>query len=234
MVASFATGNLPQVLAVSPDGSLVYVPNSDDGTVTVLSNNSLLSPISVGGAPLAVIFSPDGAYAYIVNQGTTENYYYVSVIDTATNSVVSVLASSQVPDLSGGIAISPDGTSVYFSGISPTFVGEREIYQAVVGVMDTTNNTMTASILCEKKGKTLPGLTAVTPDGRYLYQAVFLKGHVEDNTVLMIDTTTDAVIGRPIIVGNEPRAVAVAPDGKNAYVANYSDGTVSVLNISQN
>lgn len=242
VTASFTTASEPIGLAVSPDGTLVYVAIGN-GTVMVLANNSLLSPINVGGGPEAIVFSPDGSYAYVTNNSflVDGDYEYgISTIDTATNSVASVLVSSQVPYPWGvGIVISPDGGTVYFSAIDLVErAGKGDINQPVVGVMDTASNSLTTTIYCKKKPgqNVLGGRLAITPDGAYLYIPLELKGNdfIADHFVLMIDTTTDAVIGRPIIVGNEPGAVAVAPDGKNAYVANYGDGTVSVLNIRQN
>ncbi len=41
-----------------------------------------------------------------------------------------------------------------------------------------------------------------------------------DNTVSVIDTATNTVIGSPIPVGNNPYGVAVTPDGSKVYVAN--------------
>jgi YVTN family beta-propeller protein len=44
-------GNLPQGVAVTPDGSKVYVANSNDGTVSVIAtatNTVVGSPITVG------------------------------------------------------------------------------------------------------------------------------------------------------------------------------------------
>lgn len=61
LVQSYATGSSPGPQAISPGGSLVYISNYNDGTLTVISNGTLLSPISVGGNPTAVIFSPDGS-----------------------------------------------------------------------------------------------------------------------------------------------------------------------------
>ena len=37
-----------------------------------------------------------------------------------------------------------------------------------------------------------------------------------------------------ITVGTGPRGVAVSPDGTKAYVTNYADGTVSVINTTTN
>src|SRR5215469_15612021 len=57
-----------------------------------------------------------------------------------------------------------------------------------------------------------------------------------DNTVSVIDGTTDAVIGKPIRVGNTPLGYRVGVDEatNTIYVANYHDNTVSVINGTTN
>src|SRR5262249_50390788 len=52
------------------------------------------------------------------------------------------------------------------------------------------------------------------------------------NAVSVIDTLTHRVI-KNITVGNNPRTVAITPDGREIYVTNVSDGTVSVINNEQ-
>jgi DNA-binding beta-propeller fold protein YncE len=49
----------------------------------------------------------------------------------------------------------------------------------------------------------------------------------------MIDTKQDTVVGNPLEVGNGPSGVAVAPNGKHAYVTKMFDGTVSVIAIAE-
>jgi len=45
-----------------------------------------------------------------------------------------------------------------------------------------------------------------------------------DDTVSVIDTTTDTVVGAPIPVGVDPSGVAVTPDGSKVYVVNCAGG----------
>ena len=40
--------------------------------------------------------------------------------------------------------------------------------------------------------------------------------------------------GPPIPVGHNPRAIAVTPDGKTAYVSNGDDGTVTPIRTATN
>src|SRR4051794_5561600 len=52
------------------------------------------------------------------------------------------------------------------------------------------------------------------------------------NTVSVIDTTTNTLVGSPITVGGSPIGVAVTPDGSKVYVANNQDGTVSLISTA--
>src|SRR5215471_8747565 len=55
------------------------------------------------------------------------------------------------------------------------------------------------------------------------------------NTVSVIATATNTVVGLPISVGVSPFGVAVTPDGTKAYVAHDSTpGAVSVIDIATN
>jgi YVTN family beta-propeller protein len=55
-----------------------------------------------------------------------------------------------------------------------------------------------------------------------------------DNTVSVIDTKTNTVIGSPIPVGELPWGVAVSPNGSRVYIANGNSGTVSVIDARTN
>jgi YVTN family beta-propeller protein len=72
--------------------------------------------------------------------------------------------------------------------------------------------------------------TAETPTpGRRAYVTNF-----SSDTVSVIDTATNVVVGDPIPVGNSPWGVAVGPDGARAYVTDATSGTVSVIDTAAN
>src|ERR1700736_2597858 len=59
------------------------------------------------------------------------------------------------------------------------------------------------------------------------------------NSVSVIDTETNTVVGSPLTVGSQPAGIAVTPDGKYAYVTNtniqgFTGSTVSVINTATN
>jgi YVTN family beta-propeller protein len=103
MVATIDVGLAPFGVAVTPDGSRVYVTNLNN-TVSVIATatNSVVATISVGNGPLGVAFTPDGSKAYVANQFD----HTVSVIDTATNAVTATVAVGTSP-IAFGIFIRP-------------------------------------------------------------------------------------------------------------------------------
>ena len=107
---------------------------------------------SLFSALLLLIFSAASGFAepfaYITNYTGSS----VSVIDTATNTVVDTISPVGGP---WGVAVSPDGTRVYTANYD---VG-------TVSVIDTATNTIIATITVGNS----PYCLAVTPDGERVY-----------------------------------------------------------------
>jgi DNA-binding beta-propeller fold protein YncE len=80
----------------------------------------------------------------------------------------------------------------------------------------------------------LLGQPAVTPSGAYLYVPLEDDNNTGtvQNTVVTVDTSTGKTVESPITVGNFPTSVAIAPNGNTAYVINFIDNTISVIDIS--
>jgi YVTN family beta-propeller protein len=100
---------VPQALRAQ-EGPFVYVPNSGDGTVSVIdtpTNAVAPTAIPVGLSPVAAAVRGDESLVYVTNQGGSNT---VSVINTATNTVFATIPVGIVPGL---LAVSPDGTRVY-------------------------------------------------------------------------------------------------------------------------
>ena len=104
-------------MAVSPDGTRAYVTNTDDRhSVGDRHHHQHRHRHHPGRrCPIGVALSPDGTRAYIVTPDFTDfpnstNEGTLSVIDTATNTVITTLTVGVEPR---GVAVSPDGTLVY-------------------------------------------------------------------------------------------------------------------------
>ncbi|WP_206197414.1 PQQ-dependent sugar dehydrogenase [Peribacillus frigoritolerans] len=55
-----------------------------------------------------------------------------------------------------------------------------------------------------------------------------------DDTVSVVETKNNTVVGSPITVGSDPKGIAITRNGKFVYVANFSDDTVSVIDTKTN
>ena len=138
-----------------------------------------------GESPIAVAVTPDGTKVYVANAGSNN----VSVINTATNTVVKTVSVGNAPI---GVAITPDGTKVYVANSGSNNVS----------VIHRPGNTVVATIPVGN----CPRGVAITPDGTQAYVANY-----GDNTVSVIDTATNTVAGLPIPVGTSPDWVASQP-----------------------
>ncbi len=125
----------PTGLAFTPNGAFAYVGDyTNPGTVTVLAipSNTVVATVQLGANtvdPIKVAVTPDGTLAYVTNLGSNN----VSVIDTASNSVIATVSVGTAPY---GIAISPDGSLVYVGNLG----------DGTVSIISTSTNTVTATI----------------------------------------------------------------------------------------
>lgn len=225
VVATITVGTQPYGIAVTPDGSHVYVANegygTDLGSISVIdtSTNTATTPTNLsytGGEisiPIGIAVTPNGASVYVTNFGTDT----VAVIATATNTVTATIPVGGGPSR---VAITPDGTKAY---VSNEFGG-------TVSVINTATNTLVGGPISVGSS---PAGVAITPNGAYAYVANF-----GSNDVSVIATATNTVTST-IPVGSEPLDLAVTPNGTSVYVTNYydsttNDGTVSVIATASN
>src|SRR5215831_7470527 len=168
-----------------------YITNLGSSTVSVIdsASNSVSATIPVSASPFGVAVTPDGSKVYVAHDTTPGT---VSVIDTATNTVVGLpipVSASAV-----GVAVAPDGSKVYIA--TTISVGRGT---AGVLVIDTATNTVSATI---PVGRSHNGV-AVTPDGSKVYVTDTRRGGFPGGggvgVVSVIDTVTNAVIATVVV-----------------------------------
>ena len=127
---TITVGKAAQDVAFSPDGSLAYVTNIQDDTVSVVNTatNTLINTITVGSGPFGVAFSPSGSVAYITNEGDGT----VSVVDVATNTAINTITVGSGPE---SMAFSASGSLAYVTN-----------YGATVNVINVATNTIVNTI----------------------------------------------------------------------------------------
>ena len=130
VTATVSVGSNPIGVAVSLDGTNVYVTNYDSNTVSVIDTdtNIVTVTVKVGSRPGGVAVSPNGTNVYVTNEYGNN----ISVIDATTNTVKATVPVGNSP---WGVAVNPDGTKVYVVNEDGT-----------VSVIDTNTNKVTATV----------------------------------------------------------------------------------------
>ena len=186
-------------------------------------------------------------FAYTVGRplgNTNANAKIMSVIDTATNSVLDTIpVGLGISD----VALNPTGTRVY--------VGGSEINGDIISmnllVIETASNTTLAKIQLDEV--TCGGFAffivnsfrvglAVNPQGTRLYVAYSRPGGQLGalctipamSNVFVIDTISNSVVATLPIAGESQRHVVVNPTGTRVYVTNDLSNTVSVIDTATN
>lgn len=188
-------------LAISPDGSTLYVPTAFSYDAYSSSDGSLLW--SDFGGVGDVVATPDGSYVFVSSD--TSNAVYQ--IPTATPGVVITRGGYTG---ARGVAASPDGSLLY--------VGDAN-GSGSVDVLDIASVTSVASFALGFD----PSRIAVSPDG-----SVLLATDTADDLVAVVDTATGAVT-QTLPTDTSPLGVTFAQDGRRAFVANSDSDTVTEL-----
>ncbi len=223
-------GDSPYGVAVTPDGTEVYVTNTNSGTVSVIDTvtNSVVAIVDVKGYARGIAVNPTGTKVYVASDfmdydSERATHGIVSEIDTATKTVTATIKVGVNPY---GVAVSPNGTEIY--------VVNRD--SSTISIVDTTTKKFKATIPVGDGDYYYPynneGPTgvAIAPDGKKLYVTSYVYGNA---AVFVINTTTETIT-ETIKVGTEPNGIAVNPDGTKVYVANSGSSTVSVIDTSTN
>ncbi|MEX0940226.1 MAG: YncE family protein [Candidatus Babeliales bacterium] len=218
--------------------------NGTTVSVVNLNTNTITGTITVGQAPASLAIAPDGTMVYTINYvNGNPGTGTMSIIRTSDNTVVGTITGFFGPF---GITITPNGNYAYvtnfgsnnFSPISGG-IAPNVVSGTTVSVVNLSSNMIVATITLGNQ----PAGVAITPDGRFVYVTNYNTFYLGPNftnltpgpgTVNIIDVCTNTVLCPEIIVGSSPSAIAISPDGKRAYVTNYSSNNVSVINIVDN
>jgi DNA-binding beta-propeller fold protein YncE len=240
----------PNALAVSPDGSRIFVTGQGAGTLglqytTVAydpSGNQLWSASYSGTASnssvaKSIAVSPDGTQVYVTGttNGTTTKHDYATVAYNAASGAQNWVAQYDGPahgyDDASSIAASPDGLHVYVTGKSDTGSGYTDL--ATVAYGSAAGNQQWVSRYSVANVFNLAATVKVSPNGK----SVFVTGEKvtfvdQINSVSEYPTIAyDAVTGAQQWISSYPGprndayvavTLAVSPDSKSVLVLQMS------------
>ncbi|MCA1684274.1 MAG: hypothetical protein LC708_04010, partial [Actinobacteria bacterium] len=184
-VTTVDVGYYPQGVALSLDGSRVYVANFG-GSVSVIdtATNTVTATIPLDSEVQDVAASPDGTRLYAVtttDPAACSNCFGagLATIDTSTNMVISwLLTGGENED--GGVAVSPDSRRVYLTYYANIGNGSVGLLRTV----DTATNTLVPQL--DTRVGDSPRRVTLNSTGTRAY----VPSDPQANNVTVIDTST--------------------------------------------
>ena len=167
----------------------------------------------LGTFPMSSILSRDGRFLIVLNGGYDPPS--LSVLETAGGKE---LGRAPVPDAWLGLALAPDGKSLWVGGGSKASIYEFSL--SGEGML-APNRTFELAPVATRTHEDFIGDVAVSPDGRLLYAADLFH-----DSILVVNPQSGRVIER-FKTGRRPYRIMFHPDGKSFFVTSWADGTLN-------
>jgi DNA-binding beta-propeller fold protein YncE len=222
----------PVAMTLAPDKKTAYVStgftNSRASTQGVqpidLATNTAGKPIDLQWPPDAIVITPDGKTAYASNGFPSLTLTPINLVTDTPGKPIRLSEWQQA------IAMAPDGK---------TYVA-IQITTGTPAHSRTVHEFMSLDLATGRFGKPVklsgqPETIAITPNGKTAYVTMF-----STKTVIPINLSANKA-GRPIKISGKspghnfmglPYAIAIAPNGKTAYVTNGASGTVTPIDLA--
>ncbi len=207
VVGRVAVGTGPTHPVPSPDGTRVYVTNTDDDSISIVDTRSWTVIETVTGVPEPhdAAITADGTRLLIAAAGSNE----VLVLDTETRAIVDRFA---VGNKVRGLILDHADAVAYATNKADGTVSRIDL---------ASSDVQTFAVGAGPHGLRL------APDGSRLYIA--LSGA---NAVAYVGPASGDV-ERTVPVGASPQQLDISPDGAWLAVANAADETVTLVNVER-
>ena len=230
----------PTGLALSPDGSTLYVTmGGANGLVGVIDVRSgkVAKTIAAGHTPMAPVVTADGKTLYVCNRFNNA----VAVFDLPSGSETARIEMVREPVAA---ALSPYGKRLIVVNHLPAGRADEVYLAAVVCIVDTASNAVTATIQLPNGSSGMRGI-ALSPDGAFAYVTHTLgryhlpttqleRGWMNTNALTIIDVAGEALVNTVLLDDVDrgaanPWAVACTEDGKYVCVTHAGTHEISVI-----
>jgi YVTN family beta-propeller protein len=258
VTATIPVGDGPIGIAVSADGATAYVANFHGASVSVISTieRKVVDTIPVQGSANGVALSRDGALLFVTDTFTET----VAVIDTGARALLHVVPAPPQP---AGVAVADDGRAFVtnFGGeiasvVDPwlgevvakipldPFEAEGPLGIAIapdrgIGYVTTAFSSEllaidTLGLARNRRNRFVTGpaeAVVLNADATLAYLPA-TDTESGRGVLRVVDLTTTAIV-RTVLVGDQPEAAALVPDGSRLYVANTGSDTLSFFDPRQ-
>jgi YVTN family beta-propeller protein len=235
VLATLAVPNEPYGIVATKDGSRAYVTHEYIGKVTEidLAQRKVVRAMDAGSMVRGIALSPDEKRLYV-----TEFYSGVlSAIDLEKGKVVDSWKGHSTDNLARNVVVHPRRPKAYLSHIRSKITvidGTGSIFPqlSICDLVPPTKERRRVSFGMDTYNGvyvvTNPWEAALSPDGKKLYTIYAGTDDMNVSTVIDDDYREIERSGGPRSLGKNPRAIRVSPDGKEVYVSNALDFTVTV------
>src|SRR5437870_8121278 len=211
-------------------GSLVRVFNIDNSNGRLKEVTGSPFPVDASG-PRGLVTDVGGKFLFVADFNSNE----ISVFNIGSNGALTRVTGS--PFFVGGsspafLLLHPSGNFLYTSNLnSPTGAISAFSINATTGAL----TQISGSPFPTAGSSPGPSSMASDPAGKFLY--VSLGGTANANNqvaAFTVNSSTGAltpIAGSPVTVGRDPQGLAVTPDGKFLFIANFLDNTISAFSI---
>ena len=162
--------------------------------------------------PMSALLSKDGKFLLALNGGYKPPS--ISVLDTKDGHEV---GRTPVPDAWLGLALSPNGRTVWAGGGSRAAIFEFSFDEA--GQLKP-GNTLELVKSADRTYRDFIGDVAVSPDGHLLYAC-----DLYHDSILVVNPQSGAIVDR-FKTGRRPYRILFNPDGKSFFVTSWADGSI--------
>ncbi len=250
------TGARPHGVAISRDGSRVYVSNEGTNTLTVVDARAgrAVSEVPVGATPNQLALTPDGRHVWVLNNADSS----ISIVSTEAHAIERTVPSGRGPHIivmnaarNAAVVTSEGDASLEVFDLSSY---ERVSHIPVYGwprVLAVTNDGTTAFLTIRwLNGALAVSLGGEGPTGRVaLGEPRFAREGKDAHGIALTPSGSELLITTQVTgvltfvdsttlerraalsVGRDPNWVALTSDSRFAVVSNTGDNTVSIVDV---
>jgi 6-phosphogluconolactonase len=231
-----ASGQTPTAIAVSPQGTSLYVLHGGNSGAPVNAVSqyaispatgrlTLKSRAPTGNGAIWITIAPGGTSAYSADfYGDAISQYTISPASGKLTPMSP--ATVKTPGSPGSIAVAPDGKNAYVADFTARTAKNVLQYQ----INATTGALNSRPVATVRGGRDAQSIT-VAPGGKNAYVTVPPTG-VWQYRISPATGSLSLLSPATVPIGGGTHDLAIAPKGKNAYVVTVLNHTVSQYRIN--